>query len=379
MKKIIFIILTLAFSINFYGQSMLCTYEGGYFIRSGNSWYEYKPHKYDGVWEKYTQYSQSENYYYINSDTKIKKLRIPKSSSRDIDKKGKGGSWSFYYTTINVYNYCPIRSSRIFTYKNGFYIKKGTDWTLYKPSKKNNGAWASYTEYNKDAKYYYIKSSKNKIAIPRDASKGFYIWKDGEWDKFRTPEALYDPDSPNAKSGEEDGSNEDIAFEDYSSILSSLPITRTFQSALGSFECTLNSDGSITSTMKNYCTVCSQTGICRVCAGTGTQYRAGGIYPCGYCGGSTRCKRCQGKGYTVQNSASQYGHTVIVDEEGNLYFDVVGVGSAESQMSNSSRREKRERKFIEKTEYIPGFGLDPVYCPKCGRTGERHIHVKKYY
>ena len=167
------------------------------------------------------------------------------------------------------------------------------------------------------------------------------------------------------------------SLSSFSQLASNLPHTFRYEAPMGLFEYTINRDGSITSRMICGCTICNTLGNCRICGGTGTRFIYGGINLCGYCNGSGRCPRCQGKGYTETQSISQYGQTITVDEDGNVYFDIFPLGSAESQMSRNNPR--RQRKYIEKIEYVPGFGLEPVYCPKCRTRGERHIHVKRYY
>lgn len=167
------------------------------------------------------------------------------------------------------------------------------------------------------------------------------------------------------------------SLSSFSQLSKNLPQTFRYQAPMGVFEYTINRDGSITSRMICGCTICSGLGNCRICGGTGTRFIYGGINPCSYCYGSGRCPRCQGKGYTVTQSISQYGLTITLDENGNVYFDSLALGSAESQMSKNNSR--RQRKYVEKIEYVPGYGLEPVYCPKCRSIGERHIHVKKYY
>ena len=63
MKRIIFsTLMIVSIVLSSFSQSMLCTYKGGYFIRNGNNWYEYRPHDKDGVWAQYTQSGGDDNF-----------------------------------------------------------------------------------------------------------------------------------------------------------------------------------------------------------------------------------------------------------------------------------------------------------------------------
>lgn len=138
---------------------------------------------------------------------------------------------------------------------------------------------------------------------------------------------------------------------------------------------TLHQDGRLTSETIFGCFNCQGSGICQVCSGTGGQYwYEMGMRPCGACFGSGRCRACNGKGYNVQSSTTQYGITVVYDENGQMYVSG-GPGG-----SNSSNHRCNERQKTEVIEYVPTFGVaanENVYCSKCGRTTARHIHVLK--
>ena len=182
-----------------YAQSMLCTYKGGYFIRSGNTWYEYRPQDKNGVWATYTQYSTDDNYYYVKNNNC--KVSIPNSTNNSIWIKKGNSDWTALYTTINIYKYCPERSSQLFTYRNGFFVKNGNRWKQYIPNKRSNAVWNTYTQYDSNENYYYIKNSSDYLAIPRKSNNNFYLRKNGKWETLYTTLALYDALSPNAKSG----------------------------------------------------------------------------------------------------------------------------------------------------------------------------------
>ena len=138
---------------------------------------------------------------------------------------------------------------------------------------------------------------------------------------------------------------------------------------------TLHRDGRLTSETIFGCFNCQGYGMCQVCMGTGGQYWYGiGMQPCGACYGSGRCRACGGKGYTIQNSTTQYGITVVYDERGNMYV-MGGSGGSSSSGHNCKERDK-----VEVIEYLPTFGVsanENVYCPKCRKTTKRHVHELK--
>lgn len=154
-----------------------------------------------------------------------------------------------------------------------------------------------------------------------------------------------------------------------------LPMTWEMRMPNSLMRTTLHEDGRLTSETLFGCFNCQGSGICQVCHGTGGQYWYGiGIQPCGACGGVGRCIGCHGKGYNVQNSTTQYGVTVVYDENGRMYVSG-GPGG-----SSSKGRSCNERRKTEVIEYLPTYGVEGnmnVYCSKCGKTMSRHVHVLK--
>ena len=157
------------------------------------------------------------------------------------------------------------------------------------------------------------------------------------------------------------------------SVVDLLPYTYRVPFPNGFMECTIHENGSMTSTSYSVCYACGGLGNCHVCGGTGgTYYYELGILPCGACFGTGRCSSCSGKGYCVISSFTQYGITVAFDDRGKIYVEN---GSSTGSGSNSSSRNK-----IEVIEYVPTLGIEEnehVYCPKCKKSGRRHIHVLK--
>jgi hypothetical protein len=199
MKKIITTILMTVVAVHFaLGQSLLCTYKGGYFIRDGNKWYEYRPKDKDGIWNEYTQNSSDANYYYIENSSV--KLSIPKEDKIKKIWIYKNNNWEVIYSVIRIYDYCPVKSNNIFAYNNGFFIKSGSKWQEYDPNQKKTGALDNFEQYKEDDNYYYIKNNRIDLAIPRKGDSSFYMDRNG-WVKLYAVSALYDRQSPNAQSG----------------------------------------------------------------------------------------------------------------------------------------------------------------------------------
>jgi hypothetical protein len=156
----------------------------------------------------------------------------------------------------------------------------------------------------------------------------------------------------------------------------SFPMTWQTPVPNGYMIATLHADGTLTSCTRLGCFNCNGYGACSVCHGTGGQYwYQMGIMPCGACGGSGRCRACGGKGYSEFNASTRYGVTVVVDDNGKVYLDSSsGAGAAPDHVRRNSRH------GIETIEYISTYGVDAnehVYCSKCGKTMQRHIHVIK--
>lgn len=81
MKRNVFLLffVLLAFASSSMAQTGLFTYNGGYFIKNGETWYEYRPGDKAGVWAEYTQYGEGENYYNIENHLNV--VSVPKNSS----------------------------------------------------------------------------------------------------------------------------------------------------------------------------------------------------------------------------------------------------------------------------------------------------------
>ena len=166
----------------------LFTYSGGYFLKNGDNWSEYRPNDKDGVWASYTKYDEDDNYYYI-SNSKCS-LCVPK---KDYNKFyiHKNGEWEVIYYTREIYNYFTADSRQIYCYDGGYFIKDGDNWSEYRPNDKD-GIWASYTQYGEEEKFYNISNSKCSVSVPKKSSNKFYIYKNGEWEVIYNTTDIYD-------------------------------------------------------------------------------------------------------------------------------------------------------------------------------------------
>lgn len=192
MKKhaaLMFMLLLSAINISAL-QSGLVTYDGGYFVKSGNEWTEYRPGDKMGVWATYTQYNEENNYYNISNSSTT--LSIPKSNVNSIY-IWNNDTWNKIYTTLQVYGYFDNSSQQIYAYtQNGYFVRDGDNWREYRPDKKE-GIWAAYTQYKVDDNYFYLRNEKCDVCVPKALHNSFYILNGGEWCECYTTSAIYDP------------------------------------------------------------------------------------------------------------------------------------------------------------------------------------------
>lgn len=76
-RVIITCALSLISAIGTFAQTTgLYAYDGGYFIKNGNSWEEYRPDVSEGVWATYEQYNEEANFYNIQNSLCV--VSVPK-------------------------------------------------------------------------------------------------------------------------------------------------------------------------------------------------------------------------------------------------------------------------------------------------------------
>ena len=173
----------------------LFTYDGGYFVKAGDYWTEYRPADKDGVWATYTQYGEETNYYQVSNSSCS--LSIPKTSNNSFY-IWKNEDWQPLYTTKQVYGYFDDESREIYTHnQGGYFTRDGGTWREYRPDKKT-GIWATYTQYKEDDNYFYMRSSVSEVCVPKDGRNDFYLLNDGEWMKCYTTSAIYVTKTPAA-------------------------------------------------------------------------------------------------------------------------------------------------------------------------------------
>ena len=158
----------------------LFTYNGGYFVKAGDYWTEYRPAEKDGVWATYTQYNEETNYYQVKNSSCS--LSIPKTSNNNFY-IWEDGEWKVIYTTKHIYGYFNDESREIYAYnQGGYFVRDGNTWREYRPDKKT-GIWATYTQYQEDDNYFYMRSSVSEVCVPKAENNDFYLLRDGKWSK----------------------------------------------------------------------------------------------------------------------------------------------------------------------------------------------------
>lgn len=199
MKNLIFSILLLLLSgIHATAQTTgLFTYEGGYFIKNGDNWTEYRPGDSDDVWATYTQSSEEANFYLIrNSECSLGIPKIYDSNHMHIW-IWQDDDWKTIYQMKQVYNYFEDQSRNIYAYnEGGYFVRDGNEWREYRPVSRP-GIWASYEQYDEDDHFFYMNNSACTVCVPKADYDGFYILNDGEWEKCYTCSAIYNDNNNN--------------------------------------------------------------------------------------------------------------------------------------------------------------------------------------
>ncbi len=191
MKTKLLLIISVFFcmTIESFAQTGLFTYIGGYFIRNGNNWEEYRPKLRDGVWATYTQYDEEENFYLIKNSSCY--VCVPKTDNHNFYIY-RNDQWEKVYTTREIYNHFTDSYRDIYCYEGGYFVRDGEQWREYKPGKRQ-GLWNDFTQYSEDDNYFYIRNSSNKVAIPKSTSFAFYICNsDSSWLKLYNTTDIYD-------------------------------------------------------------------------------------------------------------------------------------------------------------------------------------------
>lgn len=173
MRRLIVAITTLVLAIPVYAsETGLFTYEGGFFIKNGAVWQEYRPKEKPGIWATYTQYNEEDKYYNIRNNNCV--LSIPKTSNNNFYVY-LNGDWKVIYITRVIYPYYTDSSVGLFCFTNGYYVRDGKKWRLYLPDK-SSSVWASFEQYDENDKFFFLKNNTDKVCVPKRADLKCFIW-----------------------------------------------------------------------------------------------------------------------------------------------------------------------------------------------------------
>jgi hypothetical protein len=203
MKRNILLTLVLAMagvSFMMAQTTALVVYEGGYFVKDGKEWTEYRPADKVEPWNEYIQYKEDDKFFYLKS--KRCNVSVPKISHDKIyvDRK-KNGNWEVVYNTIDVHHQCVDKDGLFYCYQdgrgrehNGYYVRLDNGvWHEYAPGKKR-GVWAEFKQTGEDKDYFIVESKHNIVKIPKKPSLNFVITQPGNssWRGGYTTKAIYD-------------------------------------------------------------------------------------------------------------------------------------------------------------------------------------------
>lgn len=77
-----------------FGQTGIYSYDGGYFLRNGSHWEEYRPDYKTGVWASYEQYNEEANFFNIKNSACS--VSVPKTASANFFYAKPGEDWPRY-------------------------------------------------------------------------------------------------------------------------------------------------------------------------------------------------------------------------------------------------------------------------------------------
>lgn len=204
MKKSILFTLLLLFAATAFAQTTaLVAYEGGYFIKNGDKWTEYRPQDKPEPWNEYKQYDENDTFYFL--DSKRCRVSVPKLA-RDkiyIDRE-KNGDWQIVYNTIRVYPMCPEGNGLFYCYTgtsteyDGYFVRDNGKWKEYRPNMKR-GLWAEFDEVGEDDTHFILESKYNTVLVPKTTNDRFIITKhdNSSWRGGYTTAAIYDTSAKN--------------------------------------------------------------------------------------------------------------------------------------------------------------------------------------
>lgn len=205
MKRVFF---TLAFlMMGFWAlwaqtTTALVTYEGGYFVKNGDKWEEYRPAHKAGVWNRYKQFGEDDTFFYIKN--KKCYVAIPKlyKDKIFIDRDMKRKNWEVVYNTLSVHQRCPDKDGLFYSYRNhrkehseydGYFVRDNLNWREFRPRMKS-GVWAEFKQSGENERFFILTSEHNTVHIPKTTDDDIVILQNdnNSWRGGYSIEAIYD-------------------------------------------------------------------------------------------------------------------------------------------------------------------------------------------
>lgn len=154
-------------------------YEGGFFEKKGNFWYDFKDENPDKIVNRFTQIESDVDYYY--GDNGQFRVAIPKTKNKDfLFLRNGSDKWELLFP--NKVSLSERQNHLKYFYEGGFFEKRDNHWIEYKdnnPEKAVN--W--FTGINEDKNFFIGDNGNCKIAIPKSIQNNFMILLKGynEW------------------------------------------------------------------------------------------------------------------------------------------------------------------------------------------------------
>lgn len=184
------LLFSLSFGLVSAQETGLFVYDGGYFVKSGDSWEEYRPDRNEGVWATYEQYNEEADFYNLRNSKGY--VSVPKSTVNAFYYAAPGEKWKPIYTTKAIYEYMTDPARAIYCYQGGYFVRDGLTWREYRPGDKRD-LWAEYVQNSTDDNFFYISNEGCKVAVPKsDSERSVYLSKNGGWEPIYSLVGIYD-------------------------------------------------------------------------------------------------------------------------------------------------------------------------------------------
>ena len=199
MKKSILLSVLLSIAMTAFAQTTaLVAYQGGYFVKNGDKWTEYRPQDKTEAWNEYKQYKENDIFYFL--DSKRCRVAIPKLACDKIFvDRNKNENWEVVYNTISVHPFCPNEEGPFYCYTttsteyDGYFVRDNGKWREYRPNMKR-GLWAEFDEVGDNDAHFILESKHNTVLVPKTTADRFIIYKkdNSNWRGGYTAAAIYD-------------------------------------------------------------------------------------------------------------------------------------------------------------------------------------------